>query len=74
MKKLHVVIIMMAVSVCCRAQSDLIIMRSGTEYQGQVALVKQDKTVFKVDDNQMELSNSDIYMIKYKKLYKLVLK
>jgi hypothetical protein len=42
-------------------------MRSGTEYQGQVALVKQDKTVFKVDDNQMELSNSDIYMIKYKK-------
>jgi len=58
---------MMTVSVCCCAQSDLIIMRSGTEYQGQVALVKQDKTVFKVDDNQMELSNSDIYMIKYEK-------
>ena len=68
MKKLHIAIIMLTISVCCRAQSALIIMRNGIEYQGQVTLVKNDKTVFKDDnDKQMELLNSDIYMIKYEK-------
>lgn len=68
MRRFLIMITVMSICLCCLAQGDLIIMRNGTEYNGQIALVKQDKTVFKDDKgSQMELPNTDIYMIKYEK-------
>lgn len=52
----------------CRAQNDMIIMRNGMSFNGKVTLVNKDKTIIKTKKSgQQELSNLEIYMIKYDK-------
>ena len=62
------IVICMLNLIPVNAQKDIIIMRSGMDYQGQVVLVSKDVTVFKNSDGeQQELPNRDLYMIKYDK-------
>lgn len=68
-KKIYITIVICIQSfISVYAQKDMIIMRSGMDYQGQVVLVSSDVTVFKNSNGeQQELPNRDLYMIKYDK-------
>ena len=50
-------------------QRDLILLRDGSERKVKIILVKNESTVFSVDESsaQQNISNKDIYMIKYDK-------
>lgn len=69
MKRVTIIILLFFVVLAHGyAQRDIIIMRNGMSFTGKVILVSNDKTIFKSKDNgQQELSNLDIYMIKYDK-------
>lgn len=58
---------------CCPlwtyGQRDLILLRDGSERKVNIIMVKNESTVFSVDESstQESISNKDIYMIKYEK-------
>ena len=68
-KRIRIIItICMLNFICVYAQKDMVILRNGLDFQGQVVIVSNDKTVIKdTNGEQKEISNRDIYMIKYDK-------
>ena len=40
--------------ICIHAQKDMIILRNGLDYTGQVVLVSNDKTVFKNSSGEQQ--------------------